>query len=320
MLDIIRKVPIPAAGVALGLAALGNLLRPLSEEARLLCGLLALFMASLVIARAVLFPRSIEEDFRNPILASVSATLLMTMMQLSAYAAPVAFVPAYLVWWAAVALHVGLMVWFTLCFVRNFKLDQVFPTYFICYVGIIVASATSPCFGLEAVGRVLFGLGFACYPILLVVITYRYLKHPVPAAARPLFCIYSAPASLSIVGYLAVAPEPNVAFVGALLVVAQAFFLVVLVQLPKLLTREFFPSFAAMTFPFVITATALTCALDLFAQVGIVLPASFAWLASVETIFAAGMVAFVFARYLVFLFKPAAQAHPAYIAIEVAND
>lgn len=320
MLDIIRKVPIPTAGVALGLAALGNLIGPLSEGARLLCGLSALFMVLLVAARAIAFPRSIQEDLRNPILASVSATLFMTMMQLAGYAAPFAFLPACLLWWAAVAMHLGLMVWFSWRFIRNLQLDQVFPTYFICYVGIIVASATSPCFGLEAVGSVLFGLGFACYPVLLVMITYRYLKHPVPEAARPLFCIYSAPASLSIVGYIAVTPDANLAFVGVLLALAQAFFLIVLVRLPKLMTREFFPSFAAMTFPFVITATALSCALDLFAQAGIVLPAALEQLAAAETVFAVGMVAFVFARYLVFLFKPAPKARPTYIAIEIAHD
>ena len=39
MRDIIKKVPIPTAGVALGLAALGNLLQPYTDVAHSLCGI-----------------------------------------------------------------------------------------------------------------------------------------------------------------------------------------------------------------------------------------------------------------------------------------
>lgn len=309
--QIVKKVPIPAAGVALGLAALGNLLQPVSGIAHVLCGMLALTMVALVVAKAVMFPRMMQEDFRNPILASVSATLLMALMQLSGYVAPHAYAPALALWVAAVLGHLALMAWFTGRFVRNFKLDQVFPTYFICYVGIIVAAVTSPTYGLEVLGGVLFWVGFACYPILLTVVSYRCLKHPMPDAARPLLCIYAAPASLSIVGYLAVTPDPNVAFVAVLLMFAQAFFLIVALRLPRLIAAGFFPSFAAMTFPFVITATALASALELFADAGIALSPLTAWVAAAETAFAAIMVGFVLIRYAAFLLKPVAKAHDA---------
>ncbi|MFR1639369.1 MAG: hypothetical protein ACLSVD_09480 [Eggerthellaceae bacterium] len=38
MREFIKKVPIPTAGVALGLAALGNLLQPYTEIAHVACG------------------------------------------------------------------------------------------------------------------------------------------------------------------------------------------------------------------------------------------------------------------------------------------
>ena len=54
MRDIIKKVPIPTAGVALGLAALGNLLQPYAEIAHIACGALSLFL----VAMQVFLPRS----------------------------------------------------------------------------------------------------------------------------------------------------------------------------------------------------------------------------------------------------------------------
>lgn len=77
MRELIKKVPIPTAGLALGLAALGNLLAPHAETARVLCGTLSACMALLVLAKVVLFPQMIREDFKNSILASVSALSLI---------------------------------------------------------------------------------------------------------------------------------------------------------------------------------------------------------------------------------------------------
>ena len=81
-------------------------------------------------------------------------------------------------------------------------------------------------------GHLLFWFGFACYVVLLGLVTYRYMKHEIPESARPLFCIYTAPMSLSLVGYLATAPQPNLVFVLAMLVLAQVLFAVVLSRSP----------------------------------------------------------------------------------------
>ncbi|MEG2850335.1 MAG: TDT family transporter, partial [Raoultibacter sp.] len=269
---IIKKVPIPTAGVALGLAALGNLLRPYTEALHLVCGVLSLLLVMLVFAKVFAHPALIREDFKDSILASVSATLFMTLMQLAVYVAPLFYGFGFIVWACAVVAHLALIVWFTVVFIGHFKLHQVFPTYFIAYVGIIVASLTSPTFGMQPLGQALFWFGFACYALLLVVVTYRHLKHPIPEAARPLFCIYAAPMSLSLAGYLAVMGQPNVMFVIVLAVLAQVLFAIVLFRLPHFLRLHFYPSYAAMTFPFVITATALGSALSFIGGVGLAVP------------------------------------------------
>lgn len=311
MKNFIKRVPIPTAGVALGLAALGNLLDPYLGVARFLCGSLSLLLVILVISKACLFPAMIKEDFRNPILASVSATLFMAIMQLTGYLAPFAYAPAFIAWMAAIIAHLCLMVWFVFRFFLSFKLASVFPTYFICYVGIIVAALTSPIYGMETLGTILFWIGFSCYPVLLVLISIRYVKYPVPHAARPLLCIYSAPASLSIAGYLAITESPNLLFIAVLLAFAQFCFISVLVKVPSFIKGGFFPSYAAMTFPFVITATALGLAIDLFAFEGLTL-SCFQALYVFETVFATGMVIFVFAHYVKFLSEPVREAIKAY--------
>ena len=206
--------------------------------------------------------------------------------------------------------HLFLMAWFTIAHVRGLKLENVFPTYFICYVGIIAGAVTSPAFGLQAFGEVLFWVGFALYPVLMVLITVRCLMHPTPHPARPLLCIFSAPASLSVVGYLAVADVPNLGFAMAILVVGQIMFALVATQLPKFVKGGFFPSFAAMTFPFVITATALVRFSEALVGAGLPVHAFLGAAAVAETAFATLMVAFVFAHYVRFLARPAFSEAP----------
>ena len=49
-------------------------------------------------------------------------------------------------------------------------------------------------------GYYIFWFGFVAYMLLLALVTYRYLHHPIPEAAKPLICIYTAPMSLSLAG------------------------------------------------------------------------------------------------------------------------
>lgn len=307
MRDIIKKVPIPTAGVALGLAALGNLLQPYTEVAHAICGVLSLFLVSMIVAKVIMFPSMIRDDLQNSIFASVSATFFMTLMQLAGYLAPLAQAPAFGLWCAAIAGHFVLMGWFTAHYIRNFKLHEVFPTYFICYVGIIVASVTSPVFGAQAFGQGIFWFGFACYIVLLAVVTTRYIKHEIPEPARPLFCIYAAPMGLSLVGYLSVMPDPNPVFVVTLMVLGQLMLVGVIAQLPKFMALKFYPSYAAMTFPFVISTMALGKGVQALYAAGWTIPAlpAVEALIAVETIFSTVMVTYVFVHYMRFFFGTA---------------
>lgn len=304
MREIIKKVPIPTAGLALGFAALGNLLQPYTEIAHMVCGGLSVFLMIMLTAKVILFPSMIRDDLQNSILASVSATFFMTLMQLAGYLAPVAIVPAFGLWCVAIVGHFVLMTWFTARYIRRFKLSEVFPTYFICYVGIIVAAVTSPVFGAQAFGRGIFWFGIACYVVLLAVVTTRYIKHEIPEPARPLFCIYAAPLGLSLVGYLSVMPDPNPLFVAIVMGLGQIMMLGVATQLPKFVALKFYPSYAAMTFPFVITAMALGKGVQTLYAAGFSIPALpvVEALIALETVFAAVMVTYVFVHFMKLFF------------------
>ena len=194
MKDVIKKIPIPICGVMLGAAALGNLLQSYSEGIRYVCGVFAAFLLILALLKLIMFPGAVKEDMKNPIMASVSGTFPMALMILSTYVKPFIGQAAYYIWLFAIALHIVLIIYFTVKFVFKLQMPKVFASYYIVYVGIVVASVTAPAYEKLAIGSAAFWFGFVTLILLLILVTYRYVTvKEVPDPAKPLICIYAAP-------------------------------------------------------------------------------------------------------------------------------
>lgn len=302
---MIKNIPIPTAGVMLGLAALGTLLAPYSIIVKIICGILSALLGALLFAKIIKYPKLVHADLKgNPVLGSVFATFFMATMQLCTYVAPVLPVLSKAVWCLAVAAHIILIIWFSKNFVMNLEMKNVFPTYFIAYVGIVVGAVTSPVFNCIQLGIYIFYFGFAAYMLLLLLVTYRYIKMPPQeAAVKPLICIYTAPMSLSLAGYFAVIPEKSFLMITIMQICAQLLFFFILSLMPKLLRLPFYPSYAAFTFPFVITAIALKQSLAYYASMGVLLHDFFYCLYVFEAICATCIVVYVTIHYLNFFRK-----------------
>lgn len=302
MKDTIKKVPVPLCGVMLGLAALGNLLQSYSEGIRYVCGIFAAFLLVLVLLKLIMFPQMIKEDMKNPIMASVAGTFPMALMLLSTYVKPFIGKSAYYIWLFAIALHVVLIVYFTVKFITKLQMTKVFASYFIVYVGIVVASVTAPAYEKTSIGTVAFWFGFVTLVLLLILVTYRYVKFKeVPDPAKPLFCIYAAPTSLCIAGYIQSVTPKSYGFILAMLVVATVIYIFALIKAVGYLKMPFYPSYAAFTFPFVISAIASKQTMACAANMGKPLP-FLKYVVLVETVVAVILVVYTFVRYMGFLF------------------
>lgn len=302
MKDTIKKVPVPLCGVMLGLAALGNLLQSYSEGIRYVCGIFAAFLLVLVLLKLIMFPQMIKEDMKNPIMASVAGTFPMALMLLSTYIKPFIGKGAYYIWLFAIALHVVLIVYFTVKFIAKLQMPKVFASYFIVYVGIVVASVTAPAYEKTSIGTAAFWFGFVTLVLLLILVTYRYVKFKeVPDPAKPLICIYAAPTSLCIAGYIQSVTPKSYGFILAMLVVATVIYIFALVKAAGYLKMPFYPSYAAFTFPFVISAIASKQTMACAANMGKPLP-FLKYVVLVETVIAVILVVYTFVRYMGFLF------------------
>lgn len=303
MNSIIKKVSVPLCGVMLGFAALGNLLQSYGEGIRSVCGIIATFLLVLVLLKFIMFPQMIREDMKNPIMASVAGTFPMALMLLSTYVKPFIGSAAMYLWFLAIGLHIALIIYFTAKFIVKLQLPKVFASYYIVYVGIAVAAITAPAYQKPFIGAAAFWFGFATLIILLVLVTVRYVKcKEVPEPAQPLICIYAAPTSLCIAGYIQSVTPKSKTFLLAMLTVATILYVFALVKAIGYLKLKFYPSYAAFTFPFVISAIATKQTMACLTNMNQPLP-ELKYLVLVETILAVVFVVYTFARFMMAIFS-----------------
>ena len=301
MKNIIKKTPVPIAGVMLGMAALGNLIQSYSENLRLLFGVISVLLGLLLILKVIMYPEAIKEDLRNPIMASVSATFSMAIMLLAVYLKPLIGSAAIFIWYVGIVLHIALIIYFTMNFIFKFNIKKVFASYFIVYVGIVVGSMTAPAFEKKGLGQVFFYFGFISLIVLLGVVSYRYIKYKeIPEPAQPLICIFAAPTSLCLAGYLQSFDSKSKIFVILLAVVSTLIYIFALIKLPKLLKLKFYPSYSAFTFPFIISGIAMKQTMVFFSKMGMN-TVFISYIVAIQTIIAIALTINVLILYIKFL-------------------
>lgn len=267
-MSFLKRVPLPLCGVALGLAALGNLLAAYSPYLKILCGILAFVGILFVTCKYLTMSDAFVTDMKNPVTASVSGTYTMALMLLAGYIKPILPVFAMILWYVAIVLHFVLIVYFTLNFILKIKIPddlmKVVASYFIVYVGIVVASVTAPAFNNIALGQICFWIGFILYIPLFFYVSFRYIKlGNKNIEAKALACIYAAPASLCVAGYISSFEQKNITFLTGLYLFSLVIYLFGLFVAADLFANfannkefKFYPSIAGITFPFVISAIA----------------------------------------------------------------
>lgn len=303
-MNLLKKLPLPLAGTALGIAVLGNALASYNPLYKSICGVIAAILLILVTAKIVALPKPCLEAMNNPVVAGTMATYPMGIMVLSTYLPK--GIPALALWGVGLLLHVLLILWFSNEFIlKGFKIKKVFTTWFVLYVGIAAASVSAPYHGQSGIGLIAFWFALVAYLILLVPVLYRLIKiREIPEPALPTLAILAAPASLLLAGYMNSAASKAMPLVYFLMVLSIGFYVVALVLLPRLLRVPFSPSYSAFTFPFVISALALKLSNGFLTKSGAALP-FLNELVLFQVILASILCLYTLFRFLQFLFAPA---------------
>jgi len=315
--EFLKKIPIPICGLSLGSASLDRFLWYTYPDVYVfnIFALISFMIVVLFTARIITDHKGILKDIETPSLFGVLPTYTMSLMLLSAYAEDhiggMIGEISFFIWIGAIITSFVFMAFFVRRAFLGFSMEKVFPSWVIIFVGYVVASVTSPPFGMEELGRTIFWVGFTGYLVMLPLLLYRVMIfRKIPAPLVPTIAILAAPVNLCIVGcltaYGGIPDGPAGMALTLLTVLGVISYAAVVAYLPIMLNRKFAPSFAAMTFPLVISASSFFKLSEAhgIADDGIIQPLLYVTLA-----IALFIVLYVLLRYVVFLIG-AAKAAP----------
>ena len=255
-MNIIKNLPTPIAGLALGSAALGNLLQPYSSSLQLLFNLLSLIIIVLLTIKFTLGYDKLKKEMENPVVATVMATYPMSIMLLASFSKKYIGLLSMPVWIIGIFLDFCVVCYAIYNFIiKERHISKIYPTWFITFVGPAVVTVTAINYNLETLGLIYFYFSYINYLILLPFVLYRVYKYKhYKDGDYPTITVFSAPGGLLLASYMiGVTQKTNIILV-ILIPLTILLFIFVLIQLPYLLKRKFYPSFSAFTFPLVICA------------------------------------------------------------------
>ena len=255
-MNIIKNLPTPIAGLALGSAALGNLLQPYSSSLQLLFNLLSLIIIVLLTIKFVLGFDKLKKEMENPVVATVMATYPMSIMLLASFSKKYIGLLSVPVWVIGIFLDFCVVCYAIYYFIiKERHISKIYPTWFITFVGPAVVTVTAINYNLETLGLIYFYFSYINYLVLLPFVLYRVYKYKhYKDGDYPTITVFSAPGGLLLASYMIGVTQKSNIILAILIPLTILLFIFVLFQLPYLLKRKFYPSFSAFTFPLVICA------------------------------------------------------------------
>lgn len=267
-MNIIKNLPLAITGLILAILSLGKIYTDFSS----IFFIIGSILIFLILLKLVLYFDTFKNELNNLVALSTFGTFSMALMLFSTYLKPL-FLPlseniAFGIWILGILIHLSILIIFTKNYVlKDFNVKNVYASWWIVYIGITMAAITAPAFELSQYGFIFFSIGFILMIPTLILVSYRYYKfNEIDDQLKPFICIYTALLSILIVGY-SNALAINGTFLSLIYIMACIFYIFAIYQVIKYLIierLEFFPSFSAFTFPFVISAIATGQAYQIF--------------------------------------------------------
>ena len=249
-----KKIPLALSSLVLALFSLSN---QISHFALIAQGIW--FLASigfiLILGRLILGFEQVREDLRNPVIASAFASFFMAAFLFGSHL-PLVQTGLSVTWIGLLGLYIAYIIFFSLRFMRPLSLNQVFPSWFVVYVGPAISLVTVPASVSTSIKGLILGITGLATLALFPLVLWRMRQ----ILYQPILAILAAPLALLITSSIKSNQRPATIILLVLLLFSQVFFFYALNLFVKLVRKGFIPLFAAFSFPLVNSVNAFKAA------------------------------------------------------------
>ncbi|MCE2124345.1 ethanolamine utilization protein EutJ [Streptococcus thermophilus] len=265
-----KKIPLALSSLVLALFSLSN---QINHYALIAQGIW--FQASigfmLILGRLILGFEKVREDLHNPVIASAFPSFFMAAF-LFAGRLPLAQTDLSIAWIVVlIGLYIAYIIFFSLRFLHPLSLNQVFPSWFVIYVGPAISIVTVPASVPTSIKGLILGVTALATLALFPLVLWRMRQIAIPHLYRSILAILAAPLALLITSSIKSGQRPDTILLVGLLIFSQLFFFFALGLFTRLVNKGFVPLFAAFSFPLVNSINAFKAATT---SLGLVNPAT----------------------------------------------
>ena len=164
-------------------------------------------------------------------------------------------------WLCLLLIYLAYILFFSYRFLRSFKLEDVYPSWFVVYVGPAISLVTAPSTISITFKATILGLTGLAASLLFILIFYRLFRIKVSPGLQASLAVLAAPLALLITAYLKSGQEINSLLLVGLLLSSQLFYFYGLGLFARLVNKGFVPLFAAFSFPLVNSTNAFKAAI-----------------------------------------------------------
>lgn len=256
--DKTKHIPLPIVPCMLGACTLSNIYNGLGFSfVRHLTTFFAILVVLSYIAKIIIYPNVIKEEYKNPVICSLYPGIYMVSMVIGAYFYGYFNTFGKTIWITAIVFHIIHIFIFTyLHLIKSRDINTFLPTWFVTYNGIMVSSVVGFNMNAEKFLTFIVYYGIVIYFFILPIIIWRLIKFEIKDTMQHGTAILLGPCSLCIVSYINIIKNPNVILVWVLYICVLLSLIYVLIMLPKFFSYAFTPAFAGLTFPMAIGTVA----------------------------------------------------------------
>lgn len=304
---LIKVLPTAICGLALGIASLSNLLFNMSWYGlAVLFFILSCIILVLFIKKCILYPHTIYNELSDRHICTTFPTFpmaLMTIIYIIKHHLNVNLGLLLWLWWLTIIIQFIIIAGFIYYHLILHNKGTVLPntSWFVTFVGIGVIAETAKEFN-PVLGEFTVYIATFCFIILIAIILIKKTWRLYNENQFPMSIIIAAPAALCLNGFLISAKSNDIIIMVSGFIISQLLFMVSLTFIPKLMAINFKFLFAALTFPWVTTATAYFNFM-IHVRFPSVLQNLLQFMLICEIIFALLAVVYVILGYIVFLRK-----------------
>lgn len=266
----LKNMPIPVVATLLGAATLSNSYQSLGYS---FIRHITMWAATLVLlfylAKIILYPSVVRDEYKNTVPASLYAGLTMVAMILTSYYKTWFPNAARVVLIAAVCIHaVHILIFLCRNVFRGVKLDTFVPSWFVTFNGIMVSTVAGAAMLPPLMAKAVLIWGIFIYVATIPFMVWRLAKRELKPGVWHTQPIVLAPCSLCLVTYMNVIAHPNMVVMALFYLCVLASLIFIIIRLPSFFTVPFYPGFAGLTFPMAIGITASAKAAAFFTASG----------------------------------------------------